>query len=800
MRTFYILAAILLFSFIGQAQGTFKLTGYVHDATDRPCIGTAVLVLDTGYGAVTDSVGYYSLPVPKGLQTIQFSHKGFQTQQRSITIRANATLNVQLLEQVTLLREVTVTGSQPGQQVQSNATGVTTLSVRALRNLPSLLGELDVMRSVQFLPGVSSVGEASTGFNVRGGSADQNLVLLDEIPLFNAQHLLGFLSVFNPDAVQDMTFYRGTAPAGYGGRAASVLHVRLKEANARRFSTAVGLGLLNSRLMVETPIIKNKMSVYVGGRFSTVNKLLSLVPIKALAGVRGGFQDITARLDYRPNARNKLSLTAFGSADRFTMPDDLLQQVELSGSSTTYGWRTKALTLQWSSYISSRWQMQSSVVWTGYTATVSVPDSAKAYRLTSGVNYAQLKTNFTYTPNTRRQAEVGISIIRYGVSPGQLEAASPQSQINPVRLPNEQAIEAALYAHTDLTLSENWSVQAGLRGSWFGRLGPDVTYRYQPGQVPALETRLDSAVTPAGQLSATFANVEPRFSIRWSLNKHTSLKIGASRMVQYLQLLSNTAAALPADRWKLTDGYIRPQIADQVSLGYFGYLPKQTVDVSVEVFYKWLSGVSDFRGNVPLLLNPYPETAVLQGEGFARGLEVFIRRNSGLLTGWLSYTFSQTRFRLIGRSPTETINNGQYYPAGYDRPHLLNVILNYKFSTRVSLSLTGVYSSGRPVTYPIAKLYIGNRIVPYYTDRNQSRIPDYVRADLGIIINNPRVPGRRLESDWNLSLYNVLGRRNAYSIYVLTAPLYAQYYNAVNAYKLSVLGAIIPSISYNLRF
>lgn len=800
MKILYSIPLAMLLSGYSLAQSTFSLTGYVRDAAERPLTGASVLVLDTGYGTTTDSLGFYRLPVPKGLQTIQFSHQGYETQQRGTTVRASLTLSIALTERITLLREATVSGSQPGQSVRSSDIGVTTLSVRTLRTLPVLLGELDIMRSVQLLPGVSSVGEASTGFNVRGGSADQNLILLDEVPLFNAQHLLGFLSVFNPDVVQDMTFYRGTAPASHGGRAASVLQVRLKEANATRPGLTVGVGLLSSRLMLETPLIRQKLTAYVAGRLATVNPLLALFSVRALTGVRGGFHDLTARIDYRPNARNKISLTAFSSADRFTLPGDSLRQVELSGSSSTFGWKTGSLALLWSHYLSTRWQMQSSVVWSRYRTTVSTPDSARAYQLTSGVDYAHLKTNFTYSPSARWQIDMGATGIRYGVSAGRLAALEPRSQINPVTLPDEQALEGALYAHTDLTLSRRWSMQAGLRVSGMARLGPDITYRYQSEQAPSSETLTDSSQTPAGQFSATFGNLEPRLSVRWALSERTSLKLGIGRMVQYLQLLSNTAAALPADRWKLADTHLRPQIADQVSLGYFHHLPNAAVEVSVEGFYKWLSGVTDFRGNVPLLLNPYPETAVLQGSGFARGLEVFIRRNSGLLTGWLSYTFSQTRFRVAGSSPAEAVNKGQYYPAGYDRPHVLNAVLNHKLSSRVSLSLNGVYTSGRPVTYPVAKLYLGNRIVPYYTDRNQNRLPDYLRADVGLTITNRREGGRRFESEWNLSLYNVLGRRNAYSIYVQTTPLYAEYYNPVKAYKLSILGTVIPSVNYTIRF
>ncbi len=340
----------------------------------------------------------------------------------------------------------------------------------------------------------------------------------------------------------------------------------------------------------------------------------------------------------------------------------------------------------------------------------------------------------------------------------------------------------------------------GVRYSWFGRLGPATTYQYRAGVSRSLETITDSVLTGAGRLAQTYGGLEPRLSVRFVLNERASVKLGLSRMIQYVQQLSNTTAALPADRWQVTDRHLKPQVADQVSLGYFQNLRNDAVELSVEVFYKRLTNVNDFKGGTTLLLNRYPETAVLQGNGFAQGLELYVRKNAGLLTGWISYTYSQTRFQIAGPFADATVNGGRYYPAPYDKPHILNTILNYKLTNRISVSVNGVYASGRPVTYPSAKIYVGNRVVPYFTDRNQGRLPDYVRFYLGLTINGLKDEKRRFESDWNLSLYNVLGRRNAYSVYVQTPTVYAEYYNRVNAYKLSVLGSAIPSVSYNFRF
>ncbi len=435
-----------------------RLTGYVrNDRTDAPVANASVLLSDVGLGTVTDSAGYLSVPLPKGVQTVQVSHQSFETTQRTVTARADVSLSFRLAERVTLLRETIVTANQPGQTVRSNTVGVTTLSVRTLKQLPALLGEADVMRMVQFLPGVSNVGEASTGFNVRGGNADQNLILLDDAPLFNASHLLGFISVFNPDVVQDVSFYRGSVPANYGGRAASVLQTRLKEAKATRFGVSGGLGLISSRLKIEAPLIRNKLSFYAAGRIAYADQLLRLFPVRALAGVKAGFTDAVLRADYFPNAKNKLSLTVFNSTDRFRLPGDSLRQVELDGSGSEFGWKSRIVTFGWSRYVSARWQVQTTGVWSRYRSSISTPDPARAYRLTSGIDYKQLKTNLTYTNGTRFQAEAGLSGILYDVVAGRLEPNHPCSQVNPVLLPNQRAIETGVYAQADWTLSKRVS-------------------------------------------------------------------------------------------------------------------------------------------------------------------------------------------------------------------------------------------------------------------------------------------------------------------------------------------------------
>jgi ferric enterobactin receptor len=782
------------------AQRKFTLSGIIRQTSnDKPLPRAAIYVDETGYGSLSDTLGRYQLLIPKGTFNITVTYQGFFAKHQRIDIDNNLRLDILMDEKANDLEEVVISANSASQNVKRLETGVTNLSIKNIKKLPTLLGELDIIKSLFSLPGVASVGEGASGFNVRGGNIDQNLILMDNAPVFNASHLMGFFSVFNPDALRDMNFYRGGIPAQYGGRTASVLNINLKDANAQQFSLSGGLGLVSSRLMVEAPIIKDRMSFFVASRFSYVGYLFKLLPQQNIKNTKADFYDITAKLEFRPTKKDKIAFTGFTGFDKFKVAGDSLANLEVNASSSLFDWRTTNATLAWVHSYNAKFTSKISGVYSSYAANIINPDSALAFKLASNIVYKNIKADFNYLPSEKQKIDFGISAIDYQIQPGKLNPDGAASQINPVTLRNESALESAIYVNDEIEISKKFSVLLGLRYSYFGNKTAGYSYQYQDGLPKSKETIIDSTLHGKG-FSQAYGGIEPRFSAKYSLNENASIKFSLNRMRQYIQLISNTTAALPTARWKSADEFMKPQIADQISIGYFQNLQDNKIEASIEFFYKKLTNVSDYKDGANLLLDKFPEASILQGTGRAYGAELYIKKNIGLITGWLSYTYSQTEFLVKGEHDEETINNGKYFPPNYNKPHILNLIASYQATKRLSFSTNFTYSTGRPITYPTAKIYVGGLVVPYYANRNQNNIPNYVRLDLAMNIDANPYKTQRFKGSWNFSVYNALNTRNAYSIFFRTKTRYAQYYNRVDIYKLSILGSMIPSISYNFKF
>ncbi len=782
------------------AQRKFTLSGVIKQTSnEKPLPRAAIYVDETGYGTLSDTLGRYQLLVPKGAFNITVTYQGFFTKHQRVDIANNLSMDILMDEKANDLEEVVVSAQSASQNVRRLETGVTNLSIKNIKKLPTLLGELDIIKSLFSLPGVASVGEGASGFNVRGGNVDQNLILMDNAPVFNSSHLMGFFSVFNPDALRDINFYRGGIPAQYGGRTASVLNINLKDANAQQFSVSGGLGLVSSRLMVEAPIIKDKMSFFVASRFSYVGYLFKLLPQQNIKNTQADFYDITAKLEFRPTKKDKIAFTGFTGFDKFKVAGDSLANLEVNASSSLFDWRTTNATLSWVHSYNSKFTSKISAVYSGYDANITNPDSALAFKLASNIIYKNIKADFNYLPSEKQKIDFGISSIDYQIQPGKLRPSNAASQINPITLRNESALESAIYANDEIEITKKFSVLLGLRYSYFVNRSSGYSYKYQDGLPKSKETISDSTLNEKG-FSKAYGGLEPRFSAKFSLNDNASIKFSLNRMRQYIQLISNTTAALPTARWKSSDEFMKPQIADQISIGYFQNLKDNKIEASIEFFYKKLTNVSDYKDGANLLLDKFPEASILQGIGRAYGAELYIKKNIGLITGWLSYTYSQTEFLIKGNFDEETINNGQYFAPNYNKPHILNFIGSFQATKRISFSTNFTYSTGRPITYPISKFYVGGLVVPYYANRNQANIPNYVRLDLAMNIDANPYKTQRFKGSWNFSVYNALNTRNAYSIFFRTKTRYAQYYNKVDIFKLSILGSMIPSISYNFKF
>ncbi len=798
MNKLFTLLLLLLPVFVF-AQNKIKIKGRITQAiTNLPIYGASIYVIQTGYGTSTDSLGNYEMNLSAGSFLVEVSHQGYFKKSLQLDVRKNATQNFVLDEKVNNLEEIEVSAKSATQNVKSLATGVSSLNYKALKKLPTLLGEVDIIKSLFTLPGVTTVGEGASGFNVRGGNIDQNLILLEEAPIFNSSHLMGFFSVFNPDAFRDFNFYRGGIPAQFGGRVSSVLSVSLKDANASKFSINGGAGTIASRLFIESPIIKDKLSFFVAGRISYVDQVVKLFNIKRLSGSKANFYDLTAKMEFKPTKKDRISVSAFFGNDNFKLAKDTISNID-ENSDARFNWTSGNVSTSWSHYFGPKFTFKTYGIYSKYNVNIINSDSASAFTLSSSIDYKSLKSVLIYTPNERHEAEIGFQVNDYLIAPGSLTPTLASSNKNPAFLPNERGRESAVFVSDKIKVSSKLDIGLGLRFALFQALGDAKVYNYEAGEARSILSLTDSTIFKKGEVAKQYTSFEPRISLNYSLSANASIKVSVNRMSQFINLLSNTTAALPSDRWKLSDVYTKPQFADQFSMGYFQNSGDKTYEASVEVFYKKLYNAIEYKDGETLVLNPKPETVILQGKGYAYGAEFFIKKNLGVFTGWLSYTYSQTRLQILGATPDETINGGKYFPPIFNRPHSFNAIGSYQVSKTVSFSGNANFTSGRAITYPASKLYLSGAFLPYYNSRNQSQIPNYLRFDLSMNIETHPYRTKGYRGSWNFSLYNILARRNAYSVFLRSQTPFNRYDSRVKIYKLSVLGSIIPSLTYNFK-
>ncbi|GAB4021626.1 TonB-dependent receptor [Spirosoma migulaei] len=773
---------------------TFSATGYVKDVkTGKPIQGANIVVLNVSKGYVTAKDGFYTVQLPPGNYILRFSHVGYRTKQDTISLQRTLFREIVMEDDSKDLEEVVVTSEAPDRNVRKIEIGVSQLSIKSIRRIPPLMGEVDIVRSLLLLPGVTTVGEGAPGYNVRGGSADQNLILFDDAPVFNSSHLMGFFSVFNPDVVSNVTLNRGGVAAAFGGRASSVLDVKIKEPDAEKWSVNGGIGIISSRLAVEGPIIKNRLSFLVAARASFNDFLFKIAPPN-LRGTKANFYDLTTKFKYQPNEKNTITLTGYLSKDIFKLASDSLSGQEINASSTQFNYQTMNAVLRWNYFMSKQVNLATAVILSRYKADLSSPDSSNAFQLQSGVWHRQIKSDLTFTPNETHQWQVGVSAIDYLLQPN-TRIPGPYSNVLPVDLDRERAYELAAYIQDEWKLNTNVALVAGLRYSELLNRGPASVRTYQENGPKQDETVTSTQTYAAGKIYHSTGGLEPRLAIRWSVGEGKAIKAGYSRLRQYIQQVTNTTAALPTSRWHLSDQYTKPVIADQWSLGYFRNTADNAIEVSGEMYYKTLTNAIDYRDGAELQLAKAVETQIVQGSGQAYGLEGLLRKNKGRWTGFMSYTFARTFLTMNSPYTDERVNNGNPYPANYDKPHTLNVLATYRPSTWFSMSLNFTYSTGRPTTQPAAIARVGGILVPIYIDRNQQRVPDYHRLDFSMTFEQNPLKKKRNQSSWVFSVYNVYAHKNAYSIFYKLSPA-----SASDAYKLSIFGTAFPSLTYNFKF
>lgn len=759
-------------------KGTVK-----NGKRNEPAIGANVQAEKLGVGTVTDYNGNYELLLPPGKHEITISSVGLETQKRTVQLNGSGTLNAELLEKAFSLSEVQVEAERKDNNVTGTQMGVSKLSIKEMKKLPALMGEVDVVKTLQLLPGVTTVGEAASGFNVRGGNTDQNLILLDETPVFNPTHLFGFFSVFNPDAVQDVTFYRGAIPAQLGGRLSAILDVKQKEGSYQKFQGTGGIGIVTGRLALEGPIVQDKISFLAAGRSTYSNWIFKRLPDAALRDDKASFYDGTVKLSALLSDKSKVVLSGYRSHDSFQFSAD-----------TVYSWATTNGSVSFNHIFSDKLILNATAFVGNYDLNLDFNNPGYEAAYGSGINQKGFKADLQVR-REKQKINVGGSSTFYNFSPGSLLPVGENSNLNPRVLPEDRALESAVYVHDEIELNSLFSFGIGLRYSFYQNYGNGAVYNYRAGAPRNLLTVTDTTFYGEDEVVQQYHGAEPRFSVKFALDEKNSFKAGYSRTRQYMHVISNTLTVSPIDVWKTSNRHIKPQVGDQVSLGYFRNLKQNTIEASVEVYYKEIQNQLDYKDGAELFLNEALETEVLAAQGKAYGLELYMQKKTGVVTGWVSYAYSRSWLQTNSDLEEEKLNDNLRYPATYDKPHNLNLVGSYKINRRFNLAANFSYSTGRPFTASTSFFEFNGNAIPVYGARNHYRLPDYHRLDLSLTLLPNLKKNKKYEGDWTFSIYNVYARKNPYSVFY-------KHYNGskTQAYQLTVIGTAIPSVTYNFKF
>lgn len=770
------------------------LSGQVIDAqSGDPLIGAVISVDFKKSGATTDAKGFYKIPLPVGEYIVKVSNVGYNPFRTKIYVKADMVLNVELNDVTKQLEEVIVSASTSKKDIQTPSLGVTVLSLKGIKKLPTMMGEVDVIRSLQSLPGVSSVGEGANGLNIRGSNVDQNLIFIDDTPIFNPTHMFGLFSVFASDAIRDLELYKGGIPSRFGGRTASVLDIKMIEPNTEKFKMQGGIGLVSNRIMAEIPVIKEKLSVLVAGRLSANDFLFKTVAPDNLKNIRANFSDIATKIYFRPNTKNTISVSAYLSNDYYRV-DSLFSIENVVAKQTSFDYGHKNGSFHWNHYFSPKLNMLVSAAVSNYVTKTYAPDSVNTIDLNSAILYRNGSMSFDYQPVENHKLNFGISTTRYDIKPGTLNDGIV-SRVATVKLDDEQSIEAAIFVDDEWKLNEKWTIQAGIRYTKYWRIGAGTVNTYAPDFMPSINTIISKKTYEPGEVMASYGGFEPRLTMKYSLAENTTMKMGYNRQQQFFQLLSNNTTPLPTSRWKTADSFIKPQRSDFATIGFFKTFNENVFEISLESYYRNVRNTLDFVSGANLQLNPNIETQLISGKSKAYGFEVMLQKKKGENSGWISYTYARAFNQMIGDFPEiQSINRGDWFATNYDKPHSFNVMWNIQPTTHHSFSFTFAYNTGRPFSSPSGSYDIGGKKYPVFAERNNDRVRDYHRLDFSWTINNPSMKHARWEGSWVFTVYNLYGRQNPYSVFFKSTK------NGLRAYELSVFASPFVSMTYNFKF
>ena len=777
-----ILLPLILITTLLQAQD-ITLSGYVKDADNgEALIGATIYIPALKQGTASNAYGFYSLTVPQGTHKLQVSYLGYLTIEENIEATENRNISFSLKDNSEIIEEVTVKGEAANANVERVEMGMAKLPVKTIQKLPAFMGEVDIIKTIQLLPGIQSGGEASSGLYVRGGGPDENLMILDEAPVYNASHLMGFFSVFNSNAINDIQVYKSGIPAEYGGKASSVIDIRQKDGNSKRFGFDGGIGNLSSRLTLEGPIIKDKWSFILAGRRTYYDVLGRAVGIDELKDNTLYFYDLNGKSNLIINEKNRIFLSAYMGEDAFELGESLYMR-----------WGNATATVRWNHIFGEKLFMNVSAIYSNYDYNLGVPgENADNFDWSSRIRDYNGKVDFTLFVNPRNTVKYGLNVIHHNFRPGKVETNGDNSMFSDMELTHYNGMESAIYLSNEQKISDRFSVQYGVRLSYFQQIGEgSVNYYENPERPQKREIIKTSEYKKWDKIGNAIVHLEPRIAMKFSLDSNSSAKASYNRMVQNLHLITNTQSPSPLDIWLPTSNYIDPLIVDQVSVGYFRNFDNNMWETSVELYYKDMKNVLDYKEGAELFLNDAIETELLYGKGESKGLELLAKKSQGQLTGWIGYTWAKTTRQVEG------INNGNPYPSSYDRTHDLSIVSNYELNDRWNFAANFIFATGTPTSYPVAKYTVQGNQLYEYSARNSNRIPDYHRLDLSVTYDFKKNKNRRFKQSINFSVYNIYGRRNAYSI---TPQANEDNLQQTEFVRLSIIGAQIPSITYNFKF
>jgi outer membrane receptor protein involved in Fe transport len=796
MKKCLALLSILFFS-TAYAQNV-TLSGYIKDAANGEELINASIVNESFQGTITNIYGFYSLTLPEGKYTFTVSYIGYESIVKTLTLKESQTLDFELKEATNQLAEVEVTAKKLDENLNRAEMSTTQLTAKQIKAIPQFLGEFDVIRSITLLPGVTTVGEGASGFNVRGGKTDQNLILLDQAPVYNSSHIFGFFSVFNGDAVRDLKLYKGGIPAPFGGRVSSVLDVHQKEGNTKEFAGTMGLGLLSSRLMLEGPLVKDKASFMIAGRRSYQDVLLKASPNDDLNSIIANFYDLNAKVNYKFNDKSRLFLSAYYGKDAFGVP-----------GLVKFDWGNLGLTGRWNYLITDKLFLNVSTIYSDYDYAIGFDFPQAKIDNIAFIKNQSNKVAFSWFPNAKHQVNYGAEATVYDFEPFSTTLDYIDSNLVDIsiELQNEYAVEPSLYIEDNWKVNNRLTIRGGLRYSTFYNIGARDVVNYTPTANGTVRNDLITDTTSYASMEIIEAfeglqGLEPRLGINFKATENTAVKASYNRMRQYIHLISNTTSSLPIDTWRPAGRYIDPGTADQIALGWNRNFKDGEWQLSVETYYKSMRDLVDFKNGAQPTGVDNIEVALMTGRGRSYGLEVQLDKKIGQLTGWLAYTYSRSQLQVdLGATPEEWINLGQWYSAAQDKPHDIAVVAAYAWKPNISFSGSFIYQTGKPYTYPEAKSEFEGIIYPFALSRNNSRTPAYHRLDLSMDIAIPNKKDNDLKGSWNIGVYNAYARKNAFSIFFEEElddngdPT-----GQTKATQLSIFATAIPTITYNLDF